>query len=125
MRDSPEKSGRSWFVARLGVLGNYSPKGNPIYRGCKPVPWKFRLVGIYDEDKDNVSFPDTMMRLPVNEKVVTKPFLEIVLQSRRGRLHMMKAAAGTSGSMKKINRKTLGSCLISTPSLNDQIKFLG
>ena len=36
----------------------------------------------------------------------------------------MKAAAGTSGSMKKINRKTLGSCLIPTPALNDQIKFL-
>lgn len=37
------------------------------------------LVGIYDEDTDNVSFPDTMMRLPVNENIVTKQFLEIVL----------------------------------------------
>jgi type I restriction enzyme, S subunit len=59
------------------------------------------LVGIFDEDRDDVSFPDTMMRLPVDEARVSRLFLEAFLQSRRGRLHMMRSAAGTSGSMKK------------------------
>jgi restriction endonuclease S subunit len=73
------------------------------------------LVGIFDEDRSDVSFPDTMMRLPVNESIVSKQFLEAVLQSERGRQHMMRSAAGTSGSMKKINRRTLGTCIIPTP----------
>jgi restriction endonuclease S subunit len=65
-----------------------------------------------------------MMRLPVNEARVCKRFLEAVLQSRRGRRHMMRSAAGTSGSMKKINRRTLGTCLIPTPTLSDQERLL-
>ena len=73
------------------------------------------LVGIFDENRTDVSFPDTMMRLPVNESIVSKQFLEVVLQSQRGRQHMMRSAAGTSGSMKKINRRTLGTCKIPTP----------
>jgi hypothetical protein len=82
------------------------------------------LVGIFDEERDDVSFPDTMMRLRVDESRIDKRFLEIVLRSRRGRLHMMRSAAGTSGSMKKINRRTLGSCLIPTPVLNAQKQML-
>jgi type I restriction enzyme M protein len=81
-------------------------------------------VGIFDEARDDVSFPDTMMRLPVNEALVSKRFLEAVLQSRRGRLHMMRSAAGTSGSMKKINRRTLGTCSIPTPDLKVQEQML-
>ena len=83
------------------------------------------LVGIFDEDREDVSFPDTMMRLPVDTNRVTKRFLEAVLQSRRGRMHMMRSAAGTSGSMKKINRRALGTCLIPTPPLNVQDRLLG
>lgn len=83
------------------------------------------LVGIFDEERQDVSFPDTMMRLPVNEARVSKRFLEAILQSRRGRLHMMRSAAGTSGSMKKINRRTLGTCLIPTPTLEVQQQLVG
>ncbi len=82
------------------------------------------LVGIFDESRDDVSFPDTMIRLPVDEDRVYKPFLEAVLQSRRGRLHMMRSAAGTSGSMKKINRRTLGTCIIPTPTLTVQERLI-
>jgi type I restriction enzyme S subunit len=82
------------------------------------------LVGIYDEERDDVSFPDTMMRLHVHEQKVSKRFLELVLSSTRGRKHMMRSAAGTSGSMKKINRQTLGQCLVPTPSFAKQDKIL-
>ena len=82
------------------------------------------LAGIFDEDRDDVSFPDTMMRLSVDETRIRQRFLEAVLQSHRGRLHMMRSAAGTSGSMKKINRRTLGSCVIPTPDIDTQEQFL-
>ena len=82
------------------------------------------LVGIFDEERTDISFPDTMMRLPVDERKILKSFLEVVLQSRRGRLHMMRSAAGTSDSMKKINRKTLGSCVVPVPNITVQEQFL-
>jgi restriction endonuclease S subunit len=78
------------------------------------------LVGIFDEDRDDVSFPDTMMRLPVDESIVSKRFLQIVLQSSRGRLHMMRTAAGTSNSMKKINRRSLNTFKVPVPSRSVQ-----
>lgn len=47
------------------------------------------LVGIFDEDRGDVSFPDTMMRLTVDGSRINSHFLELVLRSRRGRFHMM------------------------------------
>jgi len=82
------------------------------------------LVGIFDEERDDVSFPDTMMRLHIDEKRVLRPFLELVLLSNRGRQHMMRSAAGTSASMKKINRTTLGQCLVPTVSIAKQRDLL-
>jgi type I restriction enzyme, S subunit len=82
------------------------------------------LVGIFDEDRRDVSFPDTMMRMHVDEGRILKPFLEAFLLSDRGRKHMMRSAAGTSGSMKKINRTTLGQCLVPTPPTAVQSKVL-
>ena len=78
------------------------------------------LVGIFDEEREDVSFPDTMMRLPVDESIVSKRFLQIVLQSSRGRLHMMRTAAGTSNSMKKINRRSLNTFKVPVPSRDVQ-----
>jgi type I restriction enzyme, S subunit len=78
------------------------------------------LVGIFDEERSDVSFPDTMMRLSFDERAIDKHYIELVLLSRLGRRHMMRSAAGTSGSMKKINRTTLGSCRVPLPSLRDQ-----
>lgn len=82
------------------------------------------LVGIFDEEREDVSFPDTMMRMHVDEKRLLKSFLELVLISARGRKHMMRSAAGTSGSMKKINRQTLGQCMIPVPPISAQHRLL-
>jgi len=64
-------------------------------------------VGIYSEARDDVSFPDTMMRLHVSEDVRPE-FAEAVLASPHGRRYMRKAAAGSATSMVKINRQSLG-----------------
>ena len=66
------------------------------------------FVGIYNgEMEGKVSFPDTMMRLNVRNDVASNEFLELVLQSTAVRKRIMSIAAGTSASMKKINRKNL------------------
>lgn len=78
------------------------------------------FAGIFDEDRTDVSFPDTMMRLPVNIQKAFPDYLELVLLSSRGRRHMMKTASGTSSSMKKINRKTLAEFRFPVPDLDTQ-----
>jgi len=78
------------------------------------------FAGIFDEDRADVSFPDTMMRLPVDKQKALPNYLELVLLSNRGRRHMMKTASGTSSSMKKINRKTLAEFKFPVPDLNIQ-----
>ena len=78
------------------------------------------FAGIFNEERDDVSFPDTMMRLPVNKDVVLPEYLELILLSKRGRRHMMKTAAGTSNSMKKINRRTLSQFHVPVPYISVQ-----
>jgi len=78
------------------------------------------FAGIFEENRTDVSFPDTMMRLPVNMQKVLPDYLELVLLSNRGRRHMMKTASGTSSSMKKINRKTLAEFRLPVPNLDTQ-----
>lgn len=82
------------------------------------------FAGIFDEDRTDVSFPDTMMRLPVNTQKALPEYLELVLLSNRGRRHMMKTASGTSSSMKKINRKTLAEFRFPVPDLDAQKRIV-
>lgn len=82
------------------------------------------FAGIFNEDRTDVSFPDTMMRLPVNTQKALPDYLELVLLSNRGRRHMMKTASGTSSSMKKINRKALAEFRFPVPDLDTQKRIV-
>lgn len=79
------------------------------------------FVGIYNgELTGSVSFPDTMMRLNVREDLISNEFLEMVLQSTTLRRRIMSIAAGTSASMKKINRENLLQISLPIPTLSEQ-----
>lgn len=82
------------------------------------------FAGIFDEDRADVSFPDTMMRLPVDTQKALPEYLELALLSNRGRRHMMKTASGTSSSMKKINRRTLAEFRFPVPDINTQKRIV-
>lgn len=87
----------------------------------------FELVGfagIFDENRADVSFPDTMMLVEVDETKVNKRFLVRVLLSEQGRVQMQRIAAGTSASMKKINRVGLSSLKIPLPPMQTQQDIL-
>ena len=79
------------------------------------------FIGIYDGlGEGTVSFPDTMMRLRPNPKVIRPIFLEWLVQSPPVRNAIQATAAGTSASMKKINRGGLLSVPIPELSLIEQ-----
>ncbi len=84
------------------------------------TPDRVGYVGIFDDERDDVSFPDTMMRLKPNPVVVDPVYLEAVLQTASAREFLMRIAAGTSASMKKINRANLLKMPFRLPNLDAQ-----
>ncbi|MBO0907798.1 restriction endonuclease subunit S [Arthrobacter sunyaminii] len=80
-------------------------------------------VGIYSEEREDVSFPDTMMRLNLKSQVLPK-FAAAVISSSHGRAHMRRSAAGSATSMVKINRTSLGRLPFPVVTLEDQRALL-
>jgi len=65
------------------------------------------------------------MRLRPNPALVRPDFLEALLQTTSAREYLMRIAAGTSASMKKINRANLLQMRLNLPSLDVQEFALG
>jgi len=84
------------------------------------TPDRVGYVGIFDDQRNDVSFPDTMMRLKPNPAVIDPFYLEAVLQTTSAREFLMRIAAGTSASMKKINRANLLKMPFRIPNLAAQ-----
>ncbi len=134
---SPDETGH-WVLSLAALSANGYVRGNlkPVAKTNKMIGATLAkgdllisrsntvdlvgFAGIFEENRTDVSFPDTMMRLPVNMQKVLPDYLELVLLSNRGRRHMMKTASGTSSSMKKINRKTLAEFRLPVPNLDTQ-----
>ena len=81
-------------------------------------------VGIFDDERDDVSFPDTMMRLTANREIVDPRYLEALLQTSFSREFLMRISAGTSASMKKINRSNLLKLSLPVPTVDIQRELL-
>ncbi len=81
-------------------------------------------VGIFSDNRNDVSFPDTMMRLKPDHALILPGFLEVLLQTTPAREYLMRIAAGTSASMKKINRANLLQMPLSVPKLGVQAAAL-
>lgn len=84
------------------------------------TPDRVGYVGIFNDERADVSFPDTMMRLKPNQAVIATFYLEAVLQTTEAREFLMRIAAGTSASMKKINRANLLKMPLKLPSIDTQ-----
>ncbi|MEQ1757591.1 MAG: hypothetical protein ABL986_04685 [Vicinamibacterales bacterium] len=65
------------------------------------------LPAVFPEDRTDVSYPDTMMRLTVDPSRVDARYLELCLRAPGCRHQVQSFAAGTSASMKKINGSNL------------------
>jgi type I restriction enzyme, S subunit len=65
------------------------------------------LPAVFPEDRTDVSYPDTMMRLVADSSRVDIRYLELCLRAPGCRRQIQSFAAGTSASMKKINASNL------------------
>jgi type I restriction enzyme S subunit len=77
-------------------------------------------VGIYSKNDKRAIFPDTMWRLNLKSDLILPEFLEGYLLSPYGRRQLVRLAAGTSGSMVKINKQSLKKLPVPVPSLDAQ-----
>jgi restriction modification system, type I len=135
----PKDADTGYFVLGLAALsrdGYVSGDFKPVEPTSKMVAAKLSMgdmlisrsntvervgfVGIFSDNRDDVSFPDTMMRLQPNPALVHPDFLEALLQTTSAREFLMRIAAGTSASMKKINRANLLQMRLNVPNLDAQ-----
>lgn len=82
------------------------------------------LPGIFNEERCDVSWPDTMMRLSTDPSVAHPHFLELFLRSVAGRRQIQRFAAGTSASMKKINAHAIRQISVPLPPPTTQDAIL-
>lgn len=85
------------------------------------------LVGlpmVFPEDRDDVSYPDTMMRISVDPTEIANKFLELCLRTPKCRREVQSYAAGTSSSMLKINGANLRKVEVPLIDLQTQISIL-
>lgn len=138
-----EKETGRWVLS-LGALTGYSfdetqKKAIPVNTEMKDI---FRLkendilisrsntidkvgrVAIYRGEIENCFYPDLMMRFRVDENRVIPEFIEKIMQSSVGRLFLEKKAAGTSGSMVKINKQTVSNFSFVYPPIDEQKKMI-
>jgi len=85
------------------------------------------LVGlpmVFPEDRSDVSYPDTMMRISVDPEEVNTEFLELCLRIPKCRRQVRSYAAGTSSSMLKINGGNLRRVEVPFVSMETQLSIL-
>lgn len=135
----PKDADTGYFVLGLAALsrdGYVSGDFKPVEPTSKMVAAKLSMgdmlisrsntvdrvgfVGIFSDNRDDVSFPDTMMRLQPDPALVHPHFLEALLQTTSAREFLMRIAAGTSASMKKINRANLLQMRLNVPDFDVQ-----
>lgn len=82
------------------------------------------LPMVFPEERNDVSYPDTMMRISVDPDEVSTEFLELCLRTPKCRVQVQSYAAGTSSSMLKINGANLRKVEVPFVDLDTQISIL-
>jgi len=84
---------------------------------------KVGRAALFEGQIDNCSYPDLMMRFRVDESLIHLKFLDAYLRSPEAVRQFQRSAAGTSGSMVKINKRVLENLLVPLPNYRDQISI--
>ncbi|WP_440872458.1 hypothetical protein [Vibrio diabolicus] len=105
------------------ILENDYKKGKELVRGDFLISRAntvelVGLCGIFEDNRENIIFPDTMWRLNFKPEVNKELMLNYLL-SPQGRRAIQMLAAGTSGSMKKINKA--GFATIQVPTIESEL----
>ena len=114
------RPGRLKPVQRTAAMLNSVVEAGDLLISRSNTRERVGLPGIFNEDRCDVSWPDTMMRLRPDSSVARPPFLELFLGSAAGRRQIERFAAGTSASMKKVNAHAIRQLCIALPSSDTQ-----
>ena len=114
------RPGRLKPVQRTAAMLNSVVEAGDLLISRSNTRERVGLPGIFNEERCDVSWPDTMMRLRPDSSVARPHFLELFLRSAAGRRQIERFAAGTSASMKKVNAHTICQLSIALPSSDTQ-----
>lgn len=82
------------------------------------------ISAVYDNNETNYIYPDLMVKIIANPKIVDSEYLHLYLNSPEIRKYYMDAAIGTSDSMPKINHKIILNTQIKIPPLAEQHRIV-
>ena len=114
------RPGRLKPVQRTAAMLNSVVEAGDLLISRSNTRKRVGLPGIFNEERCDVSWPDTMMRLRPDSSVARPHFLELFLRSGAGRRQIESFAAGTSASMKKVNAHAIRQLSIALPSCDTQ-----
>ena len=114
------RPGRLKPVQRTAAMLNSVVEAGDLLISRSNTRERVGLPGIFNEERCDVSWPDTMMRLRPDSSVARPHFLELFLRSAAGRRQIESFAAGTSASMKKVNAHAIRQLSIALPSSDTQ-----
>ena len=75
---------------------------------------------IYTGEYGDFIYPDTVMKVQVNEDKTNNKFIHYSLSNKKTRQYFKNNATGTAGNMPKINQKTVMNIPIALPPLEEQ-----
>ena len=88
------------------------------------TPDKVGYVAIAREVPNQTYMSDLLWRLTVDESQCRPAYLEHALSSALMRSRITATASGTSSSMRKINKRGLGTVIVPLPSLDEQDAYI-
>ena len=123
--------GRDGFVPNQvkPILDTEGHRKNTLEKGDLLISRSntIQLVGrccIIPQKMSNTSFGDLFFRINFDEESIIPSYAMYLLQSDMGVRYIRSISAGTSGSMKKINRKNLGKLMIPIVPIIEQKELL-
>ena len=78
---------------------------------------------MFDGENETYIYPDLMIRLKVNNLILSK-YLHIFLMSQSIRDYFRSVASGTNDTMKKINQAKIKKIEVPVPEINIQNKLI-
>lgn len=85
------------------------------------------LVGtaaLYDGPENFAIFPDLLIRVRVDENIISPRYLTAALRAPSARRYFRAVASGLAGSMPKIDQPRLSALLVPVPALDEQVRLL-
>ena len=111
--DTPSPFNKGWLLKNKDILIQRSNTPEYVGTAC-----------LFTGRNDEFIFPDLMIRIAANEKLLSPEFLVFIINSYYGKSYFQSHASGTSQSMPKINQGVIKAFLVPLPPLEEQHRIV-